>query len=104
MLTIVAGQMDRAACAGTRTKERLRRSAEPAARWRAPALALCLLLLAGCAALTRQDAVPQAVQERATVHGLAGVRYWPDQDQAEFVADAEAALEREQAFWRAVRT
>jgi len=45
--------------------------------------------------------VPQPVQERATVHGLSGVRYWPDQDQTEFVADAEAALEREQAFWRA---
>jgi hypothetical protein len=70
-------------------------------RWTAPALAVILLLLAGCAALTRHDAVPPAAQERATVHGLSGVRYWPGQDQAEFVADAEAAVEREQALWRA---
>jgi hypothetical protein len=101
MITIVARWMDRVACAGTRAEDVLRRRAEQTSQWHAPALAVSLLLLAGCAALTRQDAVPQPVQERATVHGLSGVRYWPDQDQTEFVADAEAALEREQAFWRA---
>ena len=90
MITIVAGRMDRVACAGTRPEDVLRGRTS---RWRAPALAVSLLLLAGCAALTRQDAVPQPVQERATVQGLSGVRYWPDQDQTEFVADAAAALD-----------
>jgi hypothetical protein len=72
-------------------------------RWRpivAP-LGAILLLVAGCAGLTRQEAVPQMVQKRATVLELSSVRYWADQDPIDFVADAMAALEREQALWRA---
>jgi hypothetical protein len=41
------------------------------------------------------------VQERATVLGLSEARYWPDQSETDFLADAEAAVEREQAAWRA---
>jgi hypothetical protein len=68
---------------------------------RSLAAALCLLPLVGCASLTRQDAVPAAVQERATVLGLSGVRYWADRDPSDFLADATAAYERELAGWRA---
>jgi hypothetical protein len=68
---------------------------------RSLAAALCLLLLAGCTSLTRRDAVPVAVQERASVLGLSGVRYWADRDPSDFLADATAAYERELAAWRA---
>ena len=71
-------------------------------RWRrtAPAIAM-MLLLTGCGTLTRKAAAPQATQERATVLGLSDVRYWPDQAETNFLAAGEAALEREQALWRA---
>jgi Patatin-like phospholipase len=69
---------------------------------RSLAAALCLLPLVGCASLTRQDAVPAEVQERATVLGLPGGRYWADRDPSDFLADATAAYERELAGWRAV--
>lgn len=71
--------------------------------WRrtAPAIAMIMLLLSGCGTLTRKAAAPQATQERATVLGLADVRYWPDQAETNFLAAGEAALEREQALWRA---
>ena len=63
-------------------------------------VAFCLLL-AGCAALSRQEAVPAAMEERATVLGTPGLRYWAGRDPADFVADAKAAYERELATWRA---
>ena len=59
------------------------------------------LLLAGCAALPRQEAVPAAMEERATVLGTPGLRYWAGRDPADFVADAKAAYDRELATWRA---
>src|SRR3954468_14251780 len=62
--------------------------------------AFCLLL-AGCATLSRQEAVPVAMEERATVLGTPGLRYWAGRDLADFVADAKAAYERELATWRA---
>jgi hypothetical protein len=61
---------------------------------------LCLGLPA-CAALTREAAVPRAVEERATVLGAPGLRYWAGRDPAPFVADALASYERELALWRA---
>jgi predicted acylesterase/phospholipase RssA len=63
-------------------------------------VAFCLLL-AGCATLSRQEAVPVAMEERATVLGTPGLRYWAGRDLADFVADAKAAYERELATWRA---
>ena len=60
-----------------------------------------VLLLPGCAELTRKDAVPAQLQGQATVAGMTGVRYWADQDPTDFVHAAEAAFEREQAEWRA---
>jgi predicted acylesterase/phospholipase RssA len=61
--------------------------------------AICFLL-AGCASLTRSDAVPADQQHRATVLGSDNLRYWADQeDQTDFRSDAVAALAREQE-WR----
>jgi hypothetical protein len=68
------------------------------------AVAACLLLLASaCAPLTRLEAVPAAVQEKATVLGVADLRYWAGSgvDMAAFAADAEAAYGRELAAWQA---
>src|SRR3954454_23881357 len=62
--------------------------------------AFCLLL-AGCAALPRQEAVPVATQQRATVLGVRGLRYWADRDPTDFIADTKAAYELELAQWRA---
>jgi predicted patatin/cPLA2 family phospholipase len=62
--------------------------------------AFCLLL-AGCAALPRQEAVPVATQQRATVLGVHGLRYWADRDPTDFIADTKAAYELELAQWRA---
>src|SRR5689334_7772149 len=69
-------------------------------RTRSLGVAFCLLL-AGCAALPRQEAVPAAMEERATVLGTPGLRYWAGRDPADFVADAKAAYDRELATWRA---
>jgi hypothetical protein len=59
----------------------------------------CLPLL-GCAALTREDAVPAATQERATVLGPSDARSWAGRAPSGFLADAQAAYQRERALWR----
>lgn len=60
------------------------------------------VLLAACATLTREDAVPAAVQEQATVLGRPDLRYWAGggNDMAEFAADTETAYDRELAARR----
>src|SRR3954452_3242875 len=77
-----------------------REDGEMRLRRRSLGVAFCLLL-AGCAALSRQEAVPVAMEERATVLGTPGLRYWAGRDPADFVADAKAAYDRELATWRA---
>lgn len=78
----------------------MRWSPIPAVMRRLLVAILCLSLL-GCASLTRLDAVPAAAEERATVLGAAGLRYWAGRDPADFLADTYAAYGRELALWRA---
>ncbi len=60
---------------------------------------LLLLLLAGCAALGRLDAVPRAAEDDATVLGLRQARYWGDGDASRFREAMLQALRRERE-WR----
>jgi hypothetical protein len=55
-------------------------------------------LLSACGPLARIDAVPVVQEERATVQGLPGVRFWADGDPAAFMEAAGLAVEREQAY------
>jgi hypothetical protein len=63
-------------------------------------LALCLFV-AGCADMTRLDAVPADVKEGVTVLGMNHVRYWGDEASTELVDDAVQAYEREVAAQQA---
>ena len=72
----------------------------PARAGRALIVLLPCLLVAACAALPRLNAVPSAIQERATIPGIEGARYWADRDPAEFLASTMAAFRREQDYLR----
>ncbi|WP_247895465.1 patatin-like phospholipase family protein [Azospirillum brasilense] len=56
---------------------------------------LVLLGATGCTSPTRLDAVPVAVQAKASVVGMPGVRYWADGDPSDFTRDALEAVQRE---------
>jgi hypothetical protein len=53
--------------------------------------------LCGCADLTRQDAVPPRLMQRALTPEASDTRYWPDLDQSRAVEIAVRAAERERA-------
>ena len=85
-------------------RRRLDRAAPPE---RAPGLwlllALAPLLLASCATMTRRDAVPSALEEKAVVPGYPqGIRYLPRdaEDVQHFKADFLDSLIREEALLR----
>lgn len=65
------------------------------------AIAIASLLIAGCTSLTRLDAVPAAAEDRATVVGLPGIRYWGDGDPAAFRQAMAESIKREQSWLRA---
>jgi predicted acylesterase/phospholipase RssA len=46
------------------------------------------LLVAGCAGMTRMDAVPADVKEAATVLGMSDLRYWGDETSTKLLEDA----------------
>jgi predicted patatin/cPLA2 family phospholipase len=54
------------------------------------------LWASACAPLFRSDAVPVEQQERATIPGMTGIRYWADGDALDLGQDAREALAREQ--------
>ena len=56
---------------------------------------LTLLLLPGCATLTRLQAVPAVLQASAAVEGMTGIRYWQKADLALLEQDAVDAYSRE---------
>jgi predicted patatin/cPLA2 family phospholipase len=69
---------------------------------RAAARPLSILLvmamtLVGCAHLSRQEAVPSRLTQRALTPGSSDARYWPDLDQSRPLAIAVHAVEREYA-------
>ncbi|WP_431858150.1 patatin-like phospholipase family protein [Azospirillum sp.] len=53
---------------------------------------------AGCSSPTRLDAVPVAVQAKASVVGMPGVRYWADGDTSDFQQDGLESVQREKAL------
>ena len=58
-------------------------------------LLVLLLLIAGCADMTRLDAVPADVKEGATVLGMSDIRYWGDEASTKLVDDALQSYQRE---------
>jgi predicted patatin/cPLA2 family phospholipase len=58
-------------------------------------LLVLLLLITGCADMTRLDAVPADVKEGATVLGMNDIRYWGDEASTKLVDDAVQAYQRE---------
>jgi len=56
------------------------------------------VLMSACAPLARSEAVPAAMEERATVQDMRGIRYWADGDPAEFTRAAQESIRREQAY------
>src|SRR5512143_4067238 len=56
------------------------------------------LLLSGCSGLTRQPAVPEALQDQAHVPGMEGVRYRGGDDISAMAREGIEALHREQAY------
>jgi hypothetical protein len=56
-----------------------------------------VLLLAGCGALERREAVPPDRTERALTPGADNSRYWIDRDLAPIAREGAAALQREKA-------
>jgi predicted patatin/cPLA2 family phospholipase len=68
-----------------------------------PLLAICFacLVSSGCAPLNRSAAVPAGWEERATIPGMPGIRYWADGDMTDFRKDGLEALAREQAYLKA---
>ena len=61
-------------------------------------IAFAVLTVAGCSSPTRLDAVPLASQDKASVIGMPKVRYWGDSQTSEFLPDALASVQREQAL------
>jgi hypothetical protein len=69
-------------------------------KWFIPLFALCVLLIAGCAAPPRQPAVPDPLQNQAQIPGLEKIRYRignPD-DIAEMAREGLESVKREQAY------
>lgn len=58
-------------------------------------LLVFLLLITGCADMTRLDAVPAGVKEGTTVLGMNDIRYWGDEASTKLVEDAVQAYRRE---------
>lgn len=56
------------------------------------------LIMQGCSAPMRRDAVPLELQDMANVPGMPAVRYWADGDPADIMRDGIEAFRREQAF------
>jgi predicted patatin/cPLA2 family phospholipase len=56
---------------------------------------LLLLLITGCADMTRLDAVPAEVKEGVTVLGMNDIRYWGDETSTKLVDDALQTYQRE---------
>jgi hypothetical protein len=59
------------------------------------------LVLSACSPLSRVEAVPVVSEEKATVLGMSGIRYFADGDPAPMIAMAKESLVREQADWAA---
>jgi hypothetical protein len=59
------------------------------------------VLLAGCGPLEREPSVPRADTARALPLGLSNARFYADADPAPLIAEATAALAREEAVLRA---
>lgn len=64
-------------------------------------LAGALLLAQGCATPKRQAAVPEALQDRAEIPGLTGVRYIVGKDQDELAREGLESVRREQTYLKA---
>jgi predicted patatin/cPLA2 family phospholipase len=64
-------------------------------------LLVLLLLIAGCADMTRLDAVPADVKEGTTVLGMNDIRYWGDEASTKLVEDAVQGYKREVALRQA---
>ena len=62
------------------------------------AAALACLLLIACAPLFRSDAVPVDVEDRATVSGMADIRYWGDGDSVDLMRAGMESVARERAY------
>ena len=62
--------------------------------------AVACLLIVGCAALPRLDAVPSDEASNVTVLGLSDVRYWGDEDSPTLVREGTAAYFRELSAFR----
>jgi Patatin-like phospholipase len=60
--------------------------------------ALASLILFACAPLSRSDAVPVELEDRVTVLGTTGFRYWGDGDSAELAQAGLQSLARERAY------
>src|SRR5262245_19273773 len=60
-------------------------------------VAVCLSVAPGCSAPPRQPAVPQALQSKAIVPGMPGVRYRAGR-LPELIQDAKESFEREKAY------
>jgi predicted patatin/cPLA2 family phospholipase len=60
--------------------------------------AFASLAAAACAPLNRSDAVPVDVEERATIPGMPGIRYWADGDPSDMIRDAHESIVRERAY------
>jgi hypothetical protein len=59
----------------------------------------CVCMLnAACAPLTRSDAVPANLEDRAVIPGIPGARYWGDEASSAFIDEALANLAREKAY------
>jgi predicted acylesterase/phospholipase RssA len=58
-------------------------------------LLVLLLLITGCADMTRRDAVPVEVKDGATVFGMSDIRYWGDEASTKLVEDAIQSYRRE---------
>jgi hypothetical protein len=54
--------------------------------------------VSACAPLLRSDAVPAEKEERATVLGMADIRYWADGDAADLAQDTLEAVARERDY------
>lgn len=65
------------------------------------ACVLVLCLLQGCASPTRLAAVPKEQETKATVEGMAGIRYWQQSDLALMEQDSAHAYMRETKLYAA---
>jgi predicted acylesterase/phospholipase RssA len=68
---------------------------------RALGLIILCLLVAGCADMTRLNAVPPEAKDGATVLGMNDVRFWGDEASTKLVASATESYRRELALYQA---